>query len=310
MTLIIAAYDYNNEPSFSRLNRDQKKDSPCGVFTISDSVITHPDSKGTKLATSFRKTYEIDINVYRPYFRPYGVLDGFHEIETTHKCLISIAGSTLIAQHALNLISTHLKNLRYVFNTEKRRYEIVRACEANPMLSQGYTEWDENMFSRNDLDNLLTSDLINKTVLFSVDHIIRSVAKDRLGDIRKIDTEFLLSCQCPSTKEYSIYKYKISYGGPNGIDIINSRIPNDDVGTIGMSNAFYERAKNVYLGCRLENISARPKLIEFMKSAIREVQAEGSFEIDFPIIVKPIGGRGPEKTIVYGQTDKAEDEDI
>jgi len=299
MTLVISSYNFTEDLGFSRI-KDSKKDLkiPSGTFVIADSVITHPDFKGSRLATSFRKTYEIDVKVYRPYFRPHGVLGDFDQLATTQTCLVSMAGSTLVAQHALNLISNHLGNMHYVFDIHDKKYKIIRSCEKNPMLTQGYVEWDESMFSDDDIQGLLSADLIHKTVLFSIDHIVNSVARARLGDTSKISTEFLLNVQCPATKEHTIYKYTMNQGGPKGIEIIHSKIDRGDIGVIGMRDLFYERAKDIYRSCLEKQSDPQPALIDLMKAAISEVHSAGSFEIDYPISIKKIGRRKIEKIVI------------
>lgn len=299
MTLVISSYSFTEDPGFSRIKNSAKTEKPTGTFVVADSVITHPNIKGSRLATSFRKTYEIDIKIYRPYFKPHGILGNFDQLETTHTCLISMAGSTLVAQHALNLISSHLGNMQYVFDLRDRKYRIIRACEKNPMLNtQGYVEWDESMFSSEDISGLLTADLIHKTVLFSIDHILQSVAQARLGNVSQISTEFLLNVQCPSTKEHVIYQYDMIQGGVKGIEINSTRIEKNDIGVIGLRKEYYNRAKETYKNCLEQQTDPQKALIELMKTAISEIHDSGSFEIDYPIIVKKTGWRGVEKTVI------------
>lgn len=299
MTLVISSYSFTEDLGFSRI-KDPKNhlNIPSGTFVIADSVITHPKMKGSRLATSFRKTYEIDIKVYRPYLRTHGILGNFDRLATTQTCLVSMAGSTLVAQHALNLISSHLGNMRYVFDIRDKKYKIIRSCEENPMLAHGYVEWDESTFSDDDIQGLLSADLIHKTVLFSIDHIVNSVARARLGETSKISTEFLLNVQCPTTKEHIIYQYTMDQGGPKGIEIIHNKIDRGDIGVIGMRDLFYSRAKDVYRNCLEQQLDPQPALIDLLKSAIPEVHSSGSFEIDYPISLKKIGKHKLEKMII------------
>lgn len=284
MTLVLAMYDYEKELSFNE-EPETLNPAPSGIITIADSVITAHGKPTTKLVTSFRKTYEIDINIYQPNFNNDGSLRNYLYIQSKHKCLLSIAGSTLVAQHALNIITTHLGNLRYTYDFTKKKHIIIRHCQQNPLARGYYDDWNPT-----DSNGLLDADYIHQTVIYSINHIINATANDRAGDLSQINTNFILSLQCPHSKHFKIYQYNLAVAPSGKLTIEGKKIARNDIGIIGMTEKFYSAAKETYLKCIESNTEPKSSMIDFMRWAISEVHKE-SYEIDYPIVYKHINER-------------------
>lgn len=295
MTLVLAMYDYDTEWSFD--DKPAKLEGkPSGILTIADSVITAFGKPTTKLVTSFRKTYEVEIKVFEPNFNNDGSLRNYLYVQSKHSCLLSIAGSTLVAQHVLNIVTTHLGNLLYTYDFKKREHQIIRNCQPNPLTMGRYSDWDSAKSS-----GLLNADYINETVIHSIKHIIDATAVDRAGDISQIGTNFLLSFQCPKTNAFYIYQYDLSVSSSGELEIKSKKIARDDIGIIGMTKEFYEDARSIYLECLQRNEKPKGRMIEFMKAAIDKVH-KTSYEIDYPVIIKRTDGRKITKELITAPT--------
>ncbi|MBY5938792.1 hypothetical protein [Marinobacter nauticus] len=294
MTLVIAGHN-SNAPL---------KDS--GLFVAGDSAITAPGSNGKKtLLGGFRKSYEVPIKVWQPYFNgPY-----FHAYNKTYyesSCFIAIAGSTLTAQHVLNTIYEHLTKLRISYEYDQYgsngKYSIIRHCQRNILESgQGVDQWDDELFIERDYDGLVSADVIAKQIEYSIRESLRSAKEYKLDEnsLRGMFTEFAAGIYCPKDKLHRLFTYRmkleISDEGLYELKIDANEVPKGNVAVLGMRKQFEERAQSILSECISKGDSPAERIFEFINEAIDEVRSSGGGEIDRPSYLKNFEGGILEK---------------
>lgn len=287
MTLVIAGHDIEKDttrPSFAG--------STHGLFVAVDSTIT---SGNQTLLSGFKKIYTLPVKVYQPYF----VGETFRSYQTVRlatNCFIAFAGSTVTAQHILNGIANHLGAMRYAYEGSgimvPGTYRILMDCEPNS-LYKPMTEWSDDMFLDKDMKDLLSGEVVAKTV--------RHVLKISLGDAKrhKIDeqgwnsllTQYVLGTYCEVERRNKLFTFKPRHKrefGEHGqivdIEIDQKEIRPGELAVLGMMR-FESRANAVYQAAFEAKEDVKKAMFDFLNVAIDEVKASGDLDIDRPSVL-------------------------
>lgn len=215
MTIIIAGH-------YFRQTLDEYE--PQGLFVASDSAITAPASHGRQLILSgFRKVYPIPVKVWKPYF----LGDSFHSYRDVYfrsECLVAIAGNTLTAQHVLNCIIEHLSQLRVTCKRGTNgaaQYVIVRHCQENPLLDcPAASRWSDDMFLPQHYDNLMSGEIIEQVVEYSINEALRTARKYKFDEaaLNSLRTEFALGLHCERSRTHRLLTFTVEFvSAPDGI---------------------------------------------------------------------------------------------
>jgi hypothetical protein len=287
MTLIIAGHDIKKDAS-----RPGFVGATHGLFVAADSTITNGNQT---LLSGFKKIYTLPIKVYKPYFVG-GMFRGYQTVRLSTHCFIAFAGSTVTAQHILNGIGNHLGAMRYAYEGSgimgRGVYQILMDCERNS-LHKSMTTWGDDMFLDGDMDDLLSGEVVAKTV----GHVL----KISLGDAKrhKIDeqgwnsllTQYVLGTYCEVEKRNKLYTFKPRHKrefGEHGqivdIEIDQKEIIPGELAVLGMTG-FESRAKAAYQAAFQAKADVKRAMFEFLNLAIDEVKANGDLEIDRPALL-------------------------
>jgi len=309
MSLLFVGYDFE-KVNFKEIKQMFKKDgeeveekddfyiADKGVFTIADSAITTSD--GTKtLLTGFRKVYDMKAKLYKPNFAPNGSFRSYSYIHAELPFIVGFAGSTLVAQHVLNSISGHLENLEISFkeknNFEPIQYKINLPCEKNILKNPPiYTEWDETTFLDSDFENLLSGEYISNAIEHSINHALKSARKHRLSEeeFNQMYTDIFCGFYCPLSSEHQIYIYRMKSKLEDDIFEVyteKEKLTKYDIAVLGMRNRFEAKVKKVFSEEFEKNDpNVTQVLIDLMDDCITEVLADGSYEINRPIVYKSL----------------------
>lgn len=319
MSLVIVGYDYEKF-------YDSRMDT--GIFAIADSAITTNQGQ-TTLLSGFRKVYEMEAKIWKPYFNIDGTFRSYLDVYNTCPILVGFAGSTLIAQHILNSITGHIEKLRicHVKHTSPIEYQIINPCEPNPLSSNGLAVWEDDTFLDSDFTDLTKGETIANSIEHSINHALKSASKYRLSmeEYRAMTVDIVCGLWCPYKNEYQIYIYRME----SGTDADGALFPytkkelldKDKVAVLGMRNKFDDKAQSTYEEALAdldeaianskslaESIKKSPDLFkpispskikepseqmyEFMEKSIDEVKSTGSKEIDRPISFRKLDRRG------------------
>lgn len=293
MTLIVLGHNFEQCLKIYSEDENQWKrellEKPDGLFVVADSAIT--TSTGQILLGGFKKVYSIPIKLWKPYF----VGGHFHSYQTTYletECFVAISGSTLTAQHILNIITEHLSSLRVTFfysdeHGKYSEYKVVMACEENPLFkNQGVDEWDDDMFLDSDFDGLLTADQIAQVVHHAVNVALSSAKKYKLDvqSLNSMRTDIALGVQCPRNYTNRLFTYRMK----SRIDAAEVKvwaeleeIAVNSVAVLGLRK-FELRAQTTFNEALKSNTPPADALLAFLNTVIDEVRANGSVEIDRP----------------------------
>jgi len=270
-----------------------------GIFAIADSAIT--TLGGTKtLLTGFRKIYDMKAILYKPNFAPDGSFRNYSYIYHELPFIVGFAGSTLVAQHIINSISGHLEKLEITY-LEKARYDepiqytIVLPCQENLLKNPPmYTQWDDDTFLDSDFENLLSGEYISNAVEHSINHALKSAKQHRLciEEFKQMYTEIFCGFYCPFLNEHQIYIYRMKSKFEDGIFEVyteKEKLAKDDIAVLGMRSRFEKKVKKAFLEEYEKNDpNVMQVLINLMDTCITEVLADGSFEINKPIVYKSL----------------------
>lgn len=300
MTLIFAGYEHKKSPDFSSLSDDSPPYVPsmevCGLFAIADSAITASQG-GRTLLNGFRKFYEMEAKLWKPYFTPYGSFWKYSEIYERRVFFVGFSGSTLTAQHILNSISEHLGKLRISYSREDNRgpikYEVIRHCQANP-LSSSEVSWGDDTFTDNDFEGLLTGSVIVDFVEYSINDALRSASSYKLSmdEFQSMHTDLICGLWCPYKRCHELYLFRMmSKQGEDGVLFAYTErqlVREDELAVLGMRNRFEISAQKKF--CESLSNFKKPsnEMYRFLEECIDEVQNEGSKEIDRPISLRVI----------------------
>jgi|GEM_PF-1746549 len=272
---------------------EQIKLKSKGLFAVSDSVITTSGSAGMKpLLSGLRKVHSIAIQLWKPYFVGSHFRD-YLEVQQRLECFIAFSGSTLTATHAINLISEHLGKLQisYARSSDKgpRAYIVQRHCESNELRdSQGLTVLGDDMFTPTDMARLLTASYISEVVEHSINVALRSAKHYRLTaqEVELMRTDFAAGIFCPASEAHRLFIYRMNErqneDGVLEVYSTKEEVPDDRIAVLGMRERFESRAQMEYEQALKQGKATGNEMFKFLNSAIDEVAANGSFEIDRP----------------------------
>lgn len=315
MTLVIVGHEFEKNETFSWENYSEDSSKkvgmkPVGLFAVADSSITTPNSNGNQVILGgFRKIYPVEIKIWKPffngvYFRNY--LEAHYEAE----CFVAIAGSTLTAQHVLNLISEHLRKIRISYIRSKElltpgKYVLIRHYQRNELeVNQGIDEWAEDMFTPNDYIDLFTASDIARIVEYSINEALASAKKYKFDEqsLKAMYSEFAVGIYCPKENNYQLFVFRMEnrFNAEGLIEVyaFNERIIEGRVAVLGMRSEFEAKAQEAMHAAIEEEISPSRKLFDFINNAIDKVHDSGSFAIDRPSVCK-VFQEGQLKAILH-----------
>ncbi|SFK78857.1 hypothetical protein [Azotobacter beijerinckii] len=315
MTLVVVGHEFEKKVTFSwgKDTGDTPKKAgmkPVGLFAVADSSITAPNSNGKQtILGGFRKIYPVEIKVWEPFFN--GVyFRGYLEVHYEAECFVAIAGSTLTAQHVLNLISEHLRKIRISYERAKElltpgKYVLIRHCQRNELeVNQGIDEWAEDMFTPNDYIDLVTASDIAKIVEYSINEALTSARKYKIDEqsLKAMYSEFAVGIYCPKEKNHQLFvfrmKNRINAEGLLEVYAAKERIEEGRVAVLGMKSEFEVMAQDAMQTAIEEEISPSRKFFDFINKAIDKVRDNGSFAIDRPSVCK-VFQEGQLKTVFH-----------
>ncbi len=313
MTIVVAGYNYGKNPwrevDGGKNPLGVRKE---GIFAIADSVITSHSSNGrSPLLSGFKKIKEVPVKLWKPYF----IDRNFHSYNSVFmrfECFVAFAGSTLTAQHVIDLISNHLATLRIDYQrasySSPPEYVVKKSCDHNNLISNGNGSlYDLEMFVPEvHYNGILTAEYIFDVVEHSINKALRSAQKFRLDEqsLREMYTEFILGVNCPATGSDHLVKYtmdkRINSEGVYEVYAVSSYVDEGDIAVIGMSNRFGEDAKEKAKETIKNGLSLKDEMTEFVKSAILEINGEGSFQIAMPMVIKNMVNNKITKEVLSG----------
>jgi len=301
MTIVVAGYNFG-ENIWRKSNDDEERKAirQEGLFAVADSIITSVSSQGhSPLLSGFKKIKELTIKLWRPYF----VGEQFHSYKSIHQqtdCFVAFAGSTLTAQHVIDLISNHLANLRIDYESSScsapPKYLVKKNCDANTLIRNGTGSlYGTDMFNpETDFKNLLTGSYICDVVEHSINKALSSARKYKLDQaaLAEMYTEFMFGVPCPPSQKDYLLKFtmdkKLNDDGIYEVFARRQDVSEGEVAVIGMSKRFEAGAQKATREAIENGESLKYVMEEFVVNAIREVNDEGSFQIAMPIVIKEL----------------------
>lgn len=312
MTLIIAGYEHTKSFDYTQYSDDKNSTyipemEAGGLFVIADSAITN-SANGRTILNGFRKTHIVEVKLWKPYFMPDGSFRDYKEVYETNNTFVSFAGSTLTAQHIINSITTHLQSLRISFKRHERDrsiiYTAIRHCQPNPLNSPNQVSyWDDDTFLNNDFEGLLTGELIADTIEYSMNDALKSASKYKLDieEFQAMHTEIVAGVWCPVRKRHELYVYRMnSKRDQDGVLIPyteKSLVPTNEVVVLGMRKEFEADAKLRFSNSISSFVSPSSTMLEFLREAIRSVEAQGKKGIAFPISMTTMDRYSTSKSV-------------
>ena len=302
MTLIIAghhlekSWDIWGKEEVSDITSSPKMESN-GLFVASDSVITSATSHGdVAILGGFRKIYPVQIKVWEPDFIE-STFNGYRNIYYESECFVAFAGNTLTAQHVLNFISTHLRQIH--ISVERSRdsekyweYKIIRHCQKNILEENRWsTTWGEDMFTPDDCRGIVTAVALADIIEYSINEALSSAQKYKLDEMafKSMYTEFVAGIYCPISRSHKLYTFRFNFKMNNGVrDVYAEKydVPEDEVVVLGMRNEFEERANKIFKDSIHSGATPARELFRFLNDAISEVRKSGSYQIDRPSVLR------------------------
>ncbi|WBA17019.1 hypothetical protein [Salinivibrio kushneri] len=315
MTLVVAGYNFDENPWRSIDNiKESTGVGREGIFVIADSVITSLSSNGhSPLLSGFKKIKEIPVKLWQPYFIGEN-FKSYNSVFLQFECFVAFAGSTLTAQHVIDLISNHLATLRIDFQRgdfeTDANYVVKKVCDPNNLIRNGYTSvYGNDMFiPEKHYQGILTAEYIAEVVEHSINKALSSAQKHKLDEksLREIYTEFILGVNCPSTDSDLLIKYtmrqRTNIDGMIEVYVVSERIEEGSVAVIGMNSRFGELAQDKAKEAIENGVPLKSEMATFVKDAINEVNTEGSFQIAMPIVIKTLKNRRIKKQVIAEET--------
>ncbi|MDD3266554.1 MAG: hypothetical protein PHC75_05165 [Burkholderiales bacterium] len=295
MTLVFLGHDlsYND-------NNEIESD---GLFAVADSAITSQNYDKTSFSTllsGFKKIYPLEIKVYKPSFKvdyDGGYFNGYHSIEFNSNGFLAIAGGTLVIQHIMNSINSHMQNLRIsCFNTE---YKIIRECQVNPLEQNSSTYCLNNTFVKNDYIGLNKAEIYFEHIKHSIETAIES-AKPKVilneSDVKRIEFEIGVGLYCQVEKKYILKVFRCKSrkidSDPDsveyGFDVKTETIEKNNIATLGLSQ--YDACAKAKLAAIIDKSQSLPDefftfLNECIKNNISPENNNQRFAINYPSIL-------------------------
>ncbi len=305
MTLIIAGHNLEKSISYGSTWCAQNSDTEdlpsmrCkGLYVAADSSITTPGTNGTRpILGEFRKIYAVPIKVWKPSFIEL-YFHSYQEVFLESECFVAIAGSTLTAQHVLNLISEHLGKIRISYERDESygapgKYILIRHCQKNILNEgQGIDTWDEDMFTPHDYAGIVTADVIAEIIEYSINEALSSARKYKLDHeaLKGMYTEFAAGIHCPKTGAHKLFTFRMR-DRLNAEDIIEvyaerQEIHEGEVAVLGMRNEFEARAQTLLVDSIRAGTPPANEIFNFLNQAIDEVRQAGNSVIDRPSVLR------------------------
>ena len=280
MTIVVAGYDGND------------------IFFIADSAIT---SNGKTLLSGFKKIYSIPIQLHKPYinriFCKYIPYQGYQG-----EAVLALAGSTLIGQHIINLITEHLGKIRFIHShtPSGTKYSLLRHCNTydNPFYKSHNIEYDEDLYLDDKLYQSINTNDIKDIIEYSVKEALSSASKHLLDDrdwARIIDNEYLFALNCPTSNKNYLYQIELNAVEEEGI--LTTAIPtatlitSNKLGVIGLKDqqqdleSFY----NQLIAQNSEKISLN--MVDKVAKLVDTYREQGNLGVSKPIIFKTFNGK-------------------
>lgn len=276
MTLVIAGYSVAND-EFSFISSNNTDRTIDGIAVSSDTSIT---DNGRILVSGFKKVVDIPIkvlgvNLLGDYFN--GYLGSLYE----GGCFVAFAGSTLVTQHMINSIKNHLTEIYPTYIDDG--YSLAMACEGHKLL-KSIDRYEDNMFSHADILPLLTHEYLSNVVRHSIESVVASSERHdgMRGNFRAFSAEFIFGVQCPSSKDYYIYRYTILPNGHGGAIVDRELISRDNVAVIGMREDYEEEANEYYKQALDQKKDIARALHNFVVTSVRDKNSIGVFGVGMP----------------------------
>lgn len=315
MTLIVAGYNFEENP-WREIDKTKETTGVRGegLFAVADSIITSLSSNGhTPLLSGFKKIKEIPVKLWQPYFIGES-FKSYNSVFLDFECFVAFAGSTLTAQHVIDLISNHLATLRIDFQSgdfqTDGEYVVKKRCDPNNLIQNGHSSvYGDDMFiPKRHYHGLLTAEYIAEVVEHSINKALSSAQKYKLDEksLNEMYTEFILGVNCPSKGSDILVKYtmnrRINTDGVFEVFVESEKIQEGEVAVIGMSVRFNELAQSIAKDTINKGLSLKNKMTSFVINAIDEVNDEGSFQIAMPVVIKTLESRKIKKTVITKET--------
>ncbi|MGZ9712543.1 hypothetical protein ACXX82_17240 [Glaciimonas sp. GNP009] len=297
LTLVIAGHNYIEKFKYEILHQEEQQVEiemeSDGLFVVADSAITSITRGVEKtLLNGLRKIYDVEINVWKPYFGPGGTFYDYKEVYQRASCFIAFAGSTLTALHVLNSITEHLRKLRisHERTNGQIKYCIIRHCALNP-LDASSTYYSDDTFLNEHFTNLLTADVVSDVIEYSINEAIRSAAKYKLDidEFNAMRTELIAGIWCEASKKHRLYAFR--WQTKTGVDGVlfpfteKELVKEDEIVVLGLREL--EDDAQAAFNSALDNFKeSGPVLFEFLNVAIDDAQKLGSKYIDRPSVLK------------------------
>ncbi|MCF2828619.1 hypothetical protein L3V43_22540 [Pseudoalteromonas sp. L23] len=315
MTLVVAGYNFDQNPWRSIDNiKENTGIRQEGLFAIADSIITSLSSNGhSPLLSGFKKIKEIPVKLWQPYFIGEN-FKSYNNVFLQFECFVAFAGSTLTAQHVIDLISNHLATLRIDFQSGNfetdGKYVVKKICDSNNLIKNARSSvYGDDMFiPEKHYRGILTAEYIAEVVEHSINKALSSAQKHKLDEnsLKEMYTEFILGVNCPSSKSDLLIKYtmkqRITLEGMIEVYVVGEKIQEGDVAVIGMTSRFGDLAQDAAKSAIENGLSLKSEMTSFVKKAISEVNAEGSFQIAMPVVVKSLKSRRITKQVIAEET--------
>lgn len=242
----------------------------------------------------------------------FGYGNHFHSYQSAYynsECFIAIAGSTLTAQHVVNLITEHLGKLQITFFSPtdlcEGGYKVVRHCQPHPLNNSSDTDtWDEAMFTDNDYTGIIVGEVFDEVIEHSINTALKSARKYKLDEdsLRQMYTEFAAGYYCPSSRQHKLFTYKTSRALNDDkvyeVSAIKNEIGLDQIAVLGMSKEFKAAAENIFTEALASNKPPASEMFQFLNSAIDQVHEKRRTEIDRPSVLQHFE-RGKVKRIDF-----------
>lgn len=264
----------------------------CGLFAVADSAITTSQGRKT-LLNGFRKVYEMEAKLWQPYFMPDGSFKEYLNIYERRPFFVGFSGSTLTAQHVLNSISEHLGKLRISYSRENSydsiKYEVIRHCQKNPLVSTGASHWDNDTFTNNDFIGLLTGSVIASFIEYSINEALLSAASYKLSmeEFSAMHTDLFCGLWCPYQKRYELYIFRMLSKRNDKDELFpyteKQLVKEDEIAVLGMRKRFETLAQSEFSQALATCKKPSSEMCRFLEECIDEVRSSESKEIDRPI---------------------------
>lgn len=299
MTLLIAGYEFRKSMKYSFIGRDEGAHErqaeldnvPGSIFMVADSAITN----GRKtMLNDFRKIYPMPVRLWQPYF-----VDGFFR-EYLRVCLdfeiaVGFAGNTLTAQHCLNGLTAHLANLHISFmhpRAGELEMTVLMECEDNPLHRLGFSRIEDE-FEPQKYSQLLVADKVAHIVLHSLEKSMESARKYKWDEeaFKTLQTPFVVGIQCPVTRDYVIYVYRMEFVQVEGVKQVRVnmvKLPHGEVAVLGMEAEFGQSAQEAYNAAIKDRLPQQQAMFDFLCTSINTVVDRGDKGIARPAIGKKL----------------------